>query len=539
MLLFRHTHSMRRLMVSVSLLLAACMNHPPSAPSRPSGPSAWSRDTACVFSTASVDPDGDSICYRFNFTWGEGRLSDWSDPCASGETFTISHAWSETRSYFVLAQAEDVHGAESEWSDVLEIRICTPPNTPDQPRGESHVHNDSSYAYSSKATHPDGDSLRLLFDWGDGSSDLSGFVDSGDSVTLVHSWATTGTCHVRTRALDANGGMSSWSDSLRVDVSTVEGLVKWIFQDCDRIRTAPAVGPSGTVYIGSENDTLYALGPDGAVLWKFGADSEFRDAVSIASDGTVYCCEYDGTLFALRPDGSTLWTFHTLGNIEYPSTVGPDGTVYVVDGDTFVHALRPDGTVQWEYHHSADICTAVSIDPNRGLYFGCADGKLYALDFQGKIRWTFSTGGEVHSQPAIGTDGTLHFGSNDNKFYAVSPDGTLKWSHEAWNDVNTTPLIASNGLVLFAVSGAGLFAMNPDGSEAWLSIDGGSLHSPAVSDSTVYVVNGNGLIAIHAFVRLADAPWPMYQHDLRHTGRAESAGLSARRARGRVDRNKD
>lgn len=565
-------------MVSVSLMLAACMNHPPSAPSRPSGPSAWSKDTACVFSTVSVDPDGDSVCYRFNFTWGEGRLSDWSDFCASGDTFTVSHAWSETRGYFVLAQARDAHDAESEWSDVLEIRIGTPPDTPDQPRGEGRVYVDSSYAYSSKATDPDGDSLRLLFDWGDGSTDLSGFVDSGDSVALVHTWTTEGTCHVRTRALDANGGVSAWSDTHKVEINTIEGLVKWIFQDCDRIRTAPAVGSDGTVYIGSDNDTLYALGPDGSVLWTFGADSDFRTAACIAGDGTVYCSEYDGTLFALRPegtllwyrrvgrdpetpaigpdgtiyvgtdadtlfalrpDGSTIWAFHASGSIEDPPAIGPDGTVYVTDGDMFVHALSPGGATQWEYRHASRINTGTSIDPGLGLYFGCADGKLYALDFEGGVRWTFSTGGEILSQPAIAADGTLHFGSDDSRFYAVGPDGTLKWSHETRNEVTTTPLIASNGMVLFAVSGSGLFAMESDGSPAWFSVDGGSRRSPAASDSTVYVVQDNRLVGIHAFLGLADAPWPMYQHDLRHTGRVHPAARCARGADGRVYRNKD
>ena len=67
-----------------------------------------------------------------------------------------------------------------------------------------------------------------------------------------------------------------------------------------------------------------------------------------------------------------------------------------------------------------------------------------------------------------------------------------------------------------------LWTINPDGTEKWVFTAGGDVESsPAIgSDGTVYVGSMDGkLYAIYGDSgKLASSPWPMFHHDLKHTG---------------------
>jgi len=65
---------------------------------------------------------------------------------------------------------------------------------------------------------------------------------------------------------------------------------KWKFSIAkdDTINSA-AIGPDGTVYVGSVDDNLYALAPKGGRLeWKFTTDSNVNSSPAIGPDGTIY-----------------------------------------------------------------------------------------------------------------------------------------------------------------------------------------------------------------------------------------------------------
>jgi len=89
----------------------------------------------------------------------------------------------------------------------------------------------------------------------------------------------------------------------------------------------------------------------------------------------------------------------------------------------------------------------------------------------------------VRSCPAIGTDGTIYVGSHDHYLYAIKPDGTLKWKYETGSGVDSSPVIGEDGTIYV-------------GSD----------------DRCLYAIRGNS-------GGLADTPWPMFHHDVRHRGR--------------------
>lgn len=99
----------------------------------------------------------------------------------------------------------------------------TPPNAPIKPIGPTLVEAGTVYQYNSSAVDPDGDSVRLRFDWGDGSiSPWSDFVTSGTSVSASHTWTTVSNYPIRVIAQDTNGSNSSWSETLTVMISQTQ-----------------------------------------------------------------------------------------------------------------------------------------------------------------------------------------------------------------------------------------------------------------------------------------------------------------------------
>jgi len=155
----------------------------------------------------------------------------------------------------------------------------------------------------------------------------------------------------------------------------------------------------------------------------------------------------------------------------------------------------------------------------------------------GTLKWKFEIDSEVEveSSPAISSDGTIYVGSDDGYLYAINPDGTLKWKFktENWGTAqSSSPAIGSNGTiyVVSKVYPLYLYAINLDGTLKWkFQIEDGAYSSPAIgSDGTIYAASYDGyLYAINSDSSgLADSPWPMFHHDVMHTGRTGTISIN-------------
>jgi hypothetical protein len=67
--------------------------------------------------------------------------------------------------------------------------------------------------YSFTSTDPEGEQIKYLIDWDDGSTPtLSPFQDSGASFSTIHTWDTQGTYIIKSKAQDASGAESDWGE---------------------------------------------------------------------------------------------------------------------------------------------------------------------------------------------------------------------------------------------------------------------------------------------------------------------------------------
>ena len=91
------------------------------------------------------------------------------------------------------------------------------------------------------------------------------------------------------------------------------GTVLWEFETGPRydgrslVRSSPAIGSDGTVYVGSYDNKLYAInGKTGVKLWKFETGLDVMSSPAIGSDGTVYVGSTNNKLYAIKTNSKGL-----------------------------------------------------------------------------------------------------------------------------------------------------------------------------------------------------------------------------------------
>ena len=309
-----------------------------------------------------------------------------------------------------------------------------------------------------------------------------------------------------------------------------DGSLKYSTQTGDAVWSSPAVGSDGTIYVGSMDGALYAISTaDGSVDWSYQTGGPVRSSPAIGSDGTIYVGSHDSNLHAINSNGTEKWVTAVADTevILSSPAVGSDGRIYIGSGDYLVYALNEvDGEIVWTYPASGPVSSSPAIGSDGIIYVGSHDGHLYAINSSdGSLRWRYDTGDTVSCSPVICADGTIYVGSRTGYFIAINPDNSLKWEYfvSAPSFEHSPAAIGSDGTIYFGGATHYLYAINIlDGSVKWQYETGEVVNSaPAIGpDGIVYVGSEDGyLYAIQGSGSLTSSPWPMFRHDLLHTGR--------------------
>ncbi len=327
---------------------------------------------------------------------------------------------------------------------------------------------------------------------------------------------------------------------------------QWEFDTDGAVRSSPAV-VDGTVYIGSDDGTVYAIDAEtGQERWTYPTEESIVSSPAVF-DNKVYVGSTDHYVYALSTeDGENIWQYETGDQVQSSPTVdtsrdlrefdpavvigSDDGSVSAlnaVTGDLYdtlptgspirtVPAINYYGTLEiffgsadgnvynWEvfeepepleYDRGAPVHSSIAVaaNPQGGefppWFFGTDDGTVYRDELYSANEWEFETEGEIRSSPALAFD-MVYVGSWDGTVYAINAQGgELQWSYETDGKVDTSPAVA-DGTIYIGSDDQSVYSFDAEtGDLLWNFQTGGEIRSsPTVSADTVYVGSNDNTV---------------------------------------------
>jgi len=232
-----------------------------------------------------------------------------------------------------------------------------------------------------------------------------------------------------------------------IDAST--GASKWSYATPAAINMDPSVGQDGTIYVGANDDKIYALNTDGTLKWSAQAalisapvtlaqfDGGDLHSAAVKSNGTVWT--WGDNQFGELGDGSTIDHHSPEQALNVSNMVG------VACGSGFTLALKNDGTV-WAWGRNANgelgdgtttSTTSAHVVPGVSNIMSVVAGAQcsFALSSNGTVfAWGDNSSGQLgdnsttdrHSAGLVsGITNAIMLSAGDNSVMALRSDGLV------------------------------------------------------------------------------------------------------------------
>ena len=84
------------------------------------------------------------------------------------------------------------------------------PNKPNKPSGPINGKIGTEYTYTTSAIDQDGHKIQYYFDWGDNTGTWTEYKNSGETISLSHSWSYLGNYTIKVKARDEYCSEGNW-----------------------------------------------------------------------------------------------------------------------------------------------------------------------------------------------------------------------------------------------------------------------------------------------------------------------------------------
>lgn len=288
------------------------------------------------------------------------------------------------------------------------------------------------------------------------------------------------------------------------------GTHKWFFNPSayDQLYSI-AINEVGELFFSESSNYgggyLYCIDASGNEIWKYYSGYSQVSPPAIELNGNIITAGNlgnQGKVFSLDNSGNLNWQWDFMPTSQV--SIGFENMIYVggVWGNLGnytpkVRSYKQNGILNWEFplsNESATITSSIISHPNKTLVFASSDfyydnGAISSLDTAGNFLWEKLFDCKIYSTPAIADNGLIYFSCLDGNFCALNPDGSERWTLYTGDELSTSPVIDNNGIIYFTTNDGFLYA--------------------------VYGENGG----------LANSPWPMVQHDPKHTSSVDTLSI--------------
>jgi len=469
-------------------------------------------------SDANLDPDGDGLTNLEEFSNGASITRSDTDNDGMPDLFEVANG---------LDPSVDDSNSDRDsdgLSNLAEYNASTDVNNPDTD-GDGML---DGYEWFH--------SLNPLFDDGLTDGDRDGFTNFQEFQANTNpndGSSFPGTAGTRQWYFETEGEV--WSSPAIASDGTVytgsndgfvyavgsDGLEKWRYQTGAEVRASPAIDAQGNVIVGSMgNGKLWSISPQGVLNWVYQSSGQIYSSAAIGNEGTIYFGASDGRLYSLTSSGVLNWRASVGAAIISSPAIGDDGTIYFGADNNVYYALNPNVTVKWSLQAGGRAQGSPAIDGDGSVYFGYEDGNLVSVDSEGSIQWVKKLPGMIVSQPTVAANGTVYVGTDDDRLYAFDGSGNVKWIYETGGNVISTPTIGADGKVYFGSLDGKLRAVDANGASQWIYNTGGGVWSSPVlsANGQVYFGSLNG--RVYSLFQDSGAAensiWPMFRKDVEH-----------------------
>ncbi len=315
------------------------------------------------------------------------------------------------------------------------------------------------------------------------------------------------------------------------------------FPTGDDIKASPVVAGQ-TIFCGSTDGNMYAIGLDGQLKWKFAGGNSI-EAPALWIENSVVFGTLDGWFFRLDDKtGKQLWKYKTDNQIMGSANWHKDRTkirLLVGSYDYNLHAVGlAKGDSLWRYESDNYINGAPAIYQKYAVFGGCDgfihlvnietgkvfkkirletyiassplieghlafvgdyEGRFFCLDLEaGKVAWSFKDPGmnlPFLASPAL-SENLLVIGNQDRFLYCINKNsGKLIWKVKTSNRIESSSVISGNKVITGTMDGILYIHDLKTGNELWKYELGSPITgNPAVCSGKIVVGAGDGRIYV-------------------------------------------
>lgn len=323
-----------------------------------------------------------------------------------------------------------------------------------------------------------------------------------------------------------------------------DGNLVWSYLSGEVVRSTPTISADGSkVYFGDYNDSIFIFNTaDGSIVKNITiAGNSKYSSFAVAEDGTIYVGRDDDKVYALDPENGTVkWTYNAKGDVLSSPVIDAEGNIYFSVNNDSIHSLTPDGTERWSASYGGEvargyIASCPSISEKEGvLYFS---GKIYPDDnsaliavnlIDGSIKWTIERDKAEQGGTAIDVNGNVYLGSEGEGYMiAYGKMGNEIWRFKAEGGILAAPAIDNKGNLYFGDNTGTFYMLDKNGNLLRTEKLGANIISSAAigNDGKVYIlVNTDGdKSELHVLetgaTGPADSDWPMFGNNAKRTNR--------------------